>query len=153
MALISICLILYAKQGGVTRLLFSLFKQVNVAVNVFCAREMSQAISVGHFQKYRNTLCLSSKICISITFTLSWDHCKSQEKMETMLMQNFGGQAKSIMVFLKVAYCAVLIIIIFLCLIIVFANAFTIFVLWIKRRKLQRTWIFGTYFDRNSRTF
>ena len=33
-----------------------------------------------------------------------WDHYKSQEKMETMSMQNLGGQTKSIMVFLKVAY-------------------------------------------------
>ena len=29
---------------------------------------------------------------------------KSQEKIKTFLMQNFGGQTKSIMVFLKVAY-------------------------------------------------
>ena len=28
----------------------------------------------------------------------------SQEKIKTMLMQNFGGKTKSIMVFLKVAY-------------------------------------------------
>ena len=29
-------------------------------------------------------------------FVFSWDHCKSQEKMETMFIQNFGGQTKSI---------------------------------------------------------
>ena len=44
------------------------------------------------------------KFCISIVFVLSWDHCKSQEKLETMLMQNLGGQTKSIMVFSGVAY-------------------------------------------------
>ena len=33
-----------------------------------------------------------------------WDHCKSQEKLETMLIQNLGGQTKSIMVFSEVAY-------------------------------------------------
>ena len=32
----------------------------------------------------------------------SWDHCKSQEKLETM--QNLGAQTKSIMVFSEVAY-------------------------------------------------
>ena len=37
-------------------------------------------------------------------FVFSWDHCKSQEKLETMLMQNLGGQTKSIMVFSEVAY-------------------------------------------------
>ena len=29
----------------------------------------------------------------------------SLEKLETMFMQNFGGQTKSIMVFSEVAYC------------------------------------------------
>ena len=41
---------------------------------------------------------------LSIVFIFSWDHCKSQENMEAMLTQNFGGQTKSIMVFLKAAY-------------------------------------------------
>ena len=27
-------------------------------------------------------------------FVFSWDHCKSQEKLETMLMQNLGGQTE-----------------------------------------------------------
>ena len=39
------------------------------------------------------------KCCISIVFVFSWDHCKSQEKLETMLKQNLGEQTKSIMVF------------------------------------------------------
>ena len=60
---------------------------------------------MGHFQKYHNTLFCPPKLCISIVFISSWDHCKSQEKMETTFMQNFGGQTKSIMVFLKVAHC------------------------------------------------
>ena len=55
---------------------------------------------IGHFQKYHNTLCLSSKIlhikhCSYFLFSLD---CKSQEKIKTMLMGNFGGQTKSIMV-------------------------------------------------------
>ena len=28
-------------------------------------------------------------------FVFSWDHCKSQEKLETMLMQNLGRQTKN----------------------------------------------------------
>ena len=54
-----------------------------------------------------NTIILfvcSPKFCISIVFVFSWDHCESQEKLETMLMQSFGGQTKSIMVFSEVAY-------------------------------------------------
>ena len=30
------------------------------------------------------------KICISIVFSFSWGHFNSQEKLKTMLMQNFG---------------------------------------------------------------
>ena len=31
----------------------------------------------------------------------SWDDCKAQDKLETMLMQNFGGKTNNIMVFLN----------------------------------------------------
>ena len=59
---------------------------------------------IGHFQKYYITLCLSSKTlhkhCSIFSRDLQW----SQEKIKTMLIQNFGGQTKSIMVFLKVAH-------------------------------------------------
>ena len=43
-------------------------------------------------------------VCISIAFVFSRDHCKFQEKLETMLMKNLGGRTKSIMVFSEVAY-------------------------------------------------
>ena len=50
--------------------------------------------AMGHIQKYHNTLCLSSIIY--------YKHClESQEKLKTMLMQNFGGKTKSIMVFFE----------------------------------------------------
>ena len=39
-----------------------------------------------------------------IVFVFSSDHCNSQEKLETMLKQNLGGQTKSIRVFSEVAY-------------------------------------------------
>ena len=62
-----------------------------------------------HFQCaiFDNTIVLlvcPLKFCITIVFVFSWDHFKSQEKLQTMLMQNLGGQTKSIMVFFEVVY-------------------------------------------------
>ena len=48
-------------------------------------------------------VCLP-KFYISIVFIFSWHYSKNPEKMETMLMQNFEGKTKSIIVFLKVGY-------------------------------------------------
>ena len=59
---------------------------------------------IGHFRKYHSTLCLAPKFFISIVFVFSSDHCKLQEKLETMFTQNLGGQTKSVMVFSEVAY-------------------------------------------------
>ena len=42
-----------------------------------------------------------AKFCISIVFNFSWDLQLPQERLETILVQNFGGTKKSIMVFLK----------------------------------------------------
>ena len=40
---------------------------------------------------YHNALCLSPpKFCISIVFSFSWELKWPQEKLKTMLMQNFG---------------------------------------------------------------
>jgi len=60
-----------------------------------------------HRPFFKNTIILffvPLKFCISIVSNLSWGNCKSQEKLKTMLMQNFGGTKKSIMEFLKKAY-------------------------------------------------
>ena len=46
----------------------------------------------------------SPKFCISIVSSFSRDFQLSQGKTKTMLMQNFGRQTKSIIVFSKVAY-------------------------------------------------
>ena len=35
-------------------------------------------------------LLVTPKFCISIAFSFSWGHFNSQEKLKTMLMQNFG---------------------------------------------------------------
>ena len=48
-----------------------------------------QLLQIGH-----NTLFVPPKFCRSTAFIFSWDHSKSQEKMETMFMQNFGGTNK-----------------------------------------------------------
>ena len=34
------------------------------------------------------------KRCITIVFVFSWDDRNTQEKMEAMVMQNFGGQTR-----------------------------------------------------------
>ena len=44
------------------------------------------------------------KFCIRIVSSFSWEFPCSQEKTKTMLMQNLGGQTKSIMVFSELAY-------------------------------------------------
>ena len=43
-------------------------------------------------------------IRIRMVSGFSWDVQWSQEKIKTILVQNFGGQTKSTMVFSKVAY-------------------------------------------------
>ena len=45
-------------------------------------------------------LCFPSKI-FSFLAIFSWDDCKAQDKLETMLMQNFGRKTNNIMVFLN----------------------------------------------------
>ena len=50
--------------------------------------------SIGHFQKYHNTLCVPSKIlhkyCFQFLFDLQW----SQEKMKTMLCKIWEGNQR-----------------------------------------------------------
>ena len=57
------------------------------------------ASRIGHYQKNRNTLCLPLQLLHKHCFILSWDHCTSQEKLETILMQNFGGTNKDYDIF------------------------------------------------------
>ena len=51
-------------------------------------------LPIHYFQINRNIPCLPQKFCISIVFKFPWEDCKSQEKSETMLMQNFWGVNK-----------------------------------------------------------
>ena len=59
---------------------------------------------ISHFGKYHNTLCLSPQILHKLCFCFLLGPLKSQEKLETTLVQNFEGETKSIMVFSEVAY-------------------------------------------------
>ena len=58
--------------------------------------------AIHHFHISHNTLCLPPKFCISIVFNFSRDNYKSQGKLKTMLIQNFGGQTKSVVANVKV---------------------------------------------------
>ena len=54
--------------------------------------------SIGHFRKYHNTLCLSPQILHKHCFQFLLGLTMVPRGNKTMLMQNLGGQAKSIMV-------------------------------------------------------
>ena len=86
---------------------FFFAQKAPTAVNT-CLDEMKELKEeIQQYAISKNTIILfvcSPKFCISIVFVFSWGHCKSQEKLETMFMQNFGGQTKTIMVFFEVAY-------------------------------------------------
>ena len=49
-------------------------------------------------------LICPGKFCITFVFHFSWVLQPSQEKLKTMLMQNFGGQIRCIMGNVEVAY-------------------------------------------------
>ena len=80
-----------------------LFERAKESDSRLCYTINSQYI--GLFQKYHNTLRCSPQILHQLFFfQFVLGDIKSQEKLIKMLMQNFGGTAKSIMVFLKKAY-------------------------------------------------
>lgn len=43
------------------------------------------------------------KFCITIVFDFSWDDCYFQEKLEIIVMQNFGELTRCIIVYVKIA--------------------------------------------------
>ena len=45
---------------------------------------------IHHFHIDHNAPCLPPKFCITIVFYFSWDDYNTQEKLETMVMQNLG---------------------------------------------------------------
>ena len=63
--------------------------------------------TIHHLKKYHNNLVVP-KFGIIIVFSFSWDDCKSQKKLKTMIIQTFlfggvgEGDKKIVMVFSKV---------------------------------------------------
>ena len=41
------------------------------------------------------------KFCITVVFDFSWDDSDTLEKLETMVMQNFRGQIRYIIIYVK----------------------------------------------------
>ena len=61
--------------------------------------------NIRHFQISHNSPYLPrKKFCITFVFLSCWVLQPSQEKLKTMLKQNFGGQIRCIMGNLEVAY-------------------------------------------------
>ena len=59
---------------------------------------------IGHCGKYHNTLCLSPQILHEHCFQFLLGLKMTQRENKTMVMQNLGGQTKSIMVFSEMTY-------------------------------------------------
>ena len=56
-----------------------------------CGVEQSEEIPILYLHKSHNTSFTPQKICIGIVLDYSWDMFMSQEKLQTMSMQDFGG--------------------------------------------------------------
>ena len=52
---------------------------------------VEKLVLIHHFHIDHNALCLLPKILHTIVFDFSWDDCNTQEKLETIVLQNFGG--------------------------------------------------------------
>ena len=50
----------------------------------------SEFTALANIKKYEHRMI----VCMSNVYSFSWDHCKTQEKIKTMLMQYFGGTNK-----------------------------------------------------------
>ena len=57
----------------------------------------SLTLSNSPFAHLRNTPCLPSKSCVTFVSHFSWVLQPSQEKLKTMLMQDFGGRTRCIL--------------------------------------------------------
>ena len=51
-------------------------------------------VAFTNFHVNHNAPCLPPTFCTTIVFDFSWDDCNTQDKLETMVMQNFGGVNK-----------------------------------------------------------
>ena len=60
-----------------------------------CIHKLNLLTTPENTITYHHTLCWSLQFCRSIVFSFSWGHFNSQEKLKTMLMQNFGVTNKA----------------------------------------------------------
>ena len=60
-----------------------------------------------HVNRVLNASCLPPQFCITIVTNFSWVLQLSQEKSKTMVMQNFGGRTRCIMVYGKIVNCII----------------------------------------------
>ena len=71
-----------------------------------CAKLLfHQSKPICHLHISLNASYLPPKFCITFVFHFSWVLQPSQEKLKTLLIQNFGGQIRCIMGDVQVAYC------------------------------------------------
>ena len=68
--------------------------------------QLASQLGAGHLTGSFHIMHLISpaKFCIAFVFHISWVLQLSQEKLKTMLMQNFEGQIRCIMGNVEVAY-------------------------------------------------
>ena len=64
----------------------------------------SNELRIRHLLISHNAPYLPLKICITFVFHFSWVLQPSQEKLKTILMQNFGGHKRCIMGDVQVLY-------------------------------------------------
>ena len=50
-----------------------------------------ELISYIHLSHSANNTTILQQFWITIVFNFSWEDCNTQEKFETMVIQNFGG--------------------------------------------------------------
>ena len=71
--------------------------EILTSLSISMELSLPRAPAIRHFHIPHNTPCLPPKICITFVFHFPWVLQSSQEKLKTMLMQNFGGQTRCIM--------------------------------------------------------
>ena len=77
---------------------------VQISTEYKFIRNVHVAWFVFHIHQFhidRMHLVYFPKFCITIIFYFSWDDCDTQEKLETIVMQNVRGYTRCIMVYVK----------------------------------------------------
>ena len=62
-------------------------------------------LSIDHFHTAHNAAYFPPAFCMSIVFSFSWEYCSTEEKLETKVMQNVGGNKGCIVGNLKDVFC------------------------------------------------